>query len=114
MGGLAGWEVGVDDENRAEPHLQYTHCPFKNELYVAEPRNRRATEAGALCISCVDGDDLRMSIEIYLAQISRDLINYYIKLRCGCSNARFVSNGRTLALWYQNQFPSEWRHKWQQ
>ena len=52
----------VDDKNRVEVHLHFTHSLIANELSVADFRKRRTTEAGALCISSVDGDDLRMTI----------------------------------------------------
>jgi hypothetical protein len=53
----------IDDKNRVEAHLHFTHSLIVNELDVADFRKRRAAEAGALCISSVDGDDLRMMID---------------------------------------------------
>ena len=62
VGGLEGLGRDVDDKNRVEVHLHFTHSLIANELSVADFRKRRTTEAGALCISSVDGDDLRMMI----------------------------------------------------
>jgi hypothetical protein len=62
VGGLEDLGRAVDDKKRAEVHLHFTHSLIVNELSVADLRKRRAAEAGTLCISCVDGDDLRMLI----------------------------------------------------
>jgi hypothetical protein len=74
VGNLEALGTDADDNSRVEPRIHFEQFLTGSELYVADLRNRKAAR---LCISCVDCDDLRMTImklgTFYLVEVSQDV-----------------------------------------
>lgn len=77
MGNLDGLGTDADDSRRVEPRLHFKQLRIGSELYVADFSDRKAARAEVLCISCVDCDDLRMTITklgtFMIVKVSQDV-----------------------------------------